>query len=69
MKANIVPDGSITPSKFASGAFNSLSWLLGGNFGTNPANNFLGTTDSQPLVFKTNNHEAMRVDTRCVLIR
>jgi hypothetical protein len=62
MKANTVPDGSLTAAKFASGAFNSLSWLLGGNSGTTPASNFLGTSDSQPLVFKTNNAEQMRLD-------
>jgi hypothetical protein len=30
-------------------------WSLTGNAGTNPAVNFIGTTDAQPLVFKTNN--------------
>jgi trimeric autotransporter adhesin len=33
----------------------SLSWSLTGNAGTNPANDFIGTTDGKPLVFKTNN--------------
>src|SRR5688572_8959642 len=33
----------------------ALGWLLTGNSGTNPATNFLGTTDDQPLVFKVNN--------------
>ncbi len=71
LKANSVADGSITNnsianatitnSKFATGTFNTLTWLLGGNSGTNPASNFLGTTDSQPLVFRTNNAERMRV--------
>ena len=36
-------------------------WLLTGNAGTNPANNFLGTTDAQPVVFRTNNAERMRI--------
>jgi|APLak6261674355_1056100.scaffolds.fasta_scaffold00204_10 hypothetical protein len=39
-----------------------MSWELTGNSGTNPATNFLGTTDSQPLVIKTNGAEAMRID-------
>ncbi len=39
------------------------SWNLSGNNGTNPATNFLGTTDYQPLVIKTNGNEAMRIDT------
>lgn len=37
------------------------SWNTTGNSGTNPSNNFLGTTDNQPLVLKTNNAEAMRI--------
>jgi hypothetical protein len=36
-------------------------WRLTGNAGTNPANNFVGTTDAQPLVFRTNNAERMRI--------
>lgn len=36
-------------------------WNISGNAGTNPANNFLGTTDSQPLSIRTNNAEAIRV--------
>jgi hypothetical protein len=31
------------------------AWLLTGNAGTNPAVNFLGTTDAQPLVIATTN--------------
>ncbi len=37
------------------------SWNLTGNAGTNPANNFIGTTDNQPLNFKINNSELMRM--------
>jgi len=37
------------------------AWLLTGNAGTNPATNFLGTTDAQPLVIRTSNTERMRV--------
>ena len=39
------------------------AWSLTGNSGTDPATNFLGTTDSQPLNVKTNGMEAMRIDT------
>jgi hypothetical protein len=35
-------------------------WKLLGNAGTNPATNFLGTTDAQDLVFRTNNIERIR---------
>lgn len=37
------------------------AWLLTGNSGTDPATNFLGTTDNQPLIIRTNNIERMRV--------
>jgi hypothetical protein len=40
-----------------------MAWDLTGNAGTNPANNFVGTTDKQPLVIKTNGVEALRIDT------
>ncbi len=36
-------------------------WALLGNAGTNPAVNFVGTSDNQPLVVRTNNAERMRV--------
>lgn len=36
-------------------------WNILGNSGTNPATNFLGTTDNQALVFRTNNTEKMRI--------
>ena len=43
-----------------------MSWELTGNNGTNPNANFLGTTDNQPLIIKTNSNspdspEAMRI--------
>ncbi|MGE3800149.1 MAG: beta strand repeat-containing protein [Candidatus Kapaibacterium sp.] len=37
-------------------------WLLTGNSGTNPATNFLGTTDNQALEFRVNNNTAMRIE-------
>lgn len=37
------------------------SWNTTGNSGTNPSNNFIGTTDNQPLVFKTNNTKVMNI--------
>jgi trimeric autotransporter adhesin len=33
----------------------SAQWLTTGNAGTNPATNFIGTTNNVPLIFKTNN--------------
>jgi hypothetical protein len=41
----------------------SPSWKLTGNAGTTPGTDFLGTTDAQPLIFKTDNTEALRIDT------
>jgi len=49
------PQGPAGPS----GALNA--WSLTGNAGTNPATNFIGTTDAQDWVIKTNNIERMRV--------
>jgi len=40
-----------------------MAWELNGNSGTNPNSNFVGTTDDQPLLIKTNNSEAVRVNT------
>jgi hypothetical protein len=37
------------------------TWNLSGNSGTTPGIDFLGTSDDQPLVVKTNDAEAMRV--------
>lgn len=51
-------DGSVTCQAIGGGGF----WNLVGNAGTTPDANFLGTTDAQPLVVKTNNAEALRVD-------
>jgi hypothetical protein len=38
------------------------SWNLTGNPGTNPAANFLGTQDNQPLIIKTFNIEAIHIN-------
>jgi hypothetical protein len=38
-----------------------MPWELTGNSGTNPETNFLGTTDNQPLVIRTNGTEALRI--------
>ncbi|WP_228457868.1 cell wall anchor protein [Chryseobacterium candidae] len=37
------------------------SWNITGNSGTNSSNNFIGTTDNQPLVLKSNNIESLRI--------
>jgi hypothetical protein len=37
-------------------------WALTGNLGTNPATNFLGTTDNQPFEIRVNNARAFRFE-------
>jgi hypothetical protein len=39
----------------------NAQWSLTGNASTNPSSNFLGTTDAQSVVFKTNNTEIFRL--------
>jgi hypothetical protein len=46
--------------KFFTGP-ESEDWHLIGNAGTNPATNFLGTTDAQDLQFRTGNTNRMRI--------
>ena len=41
-----------------------MPWNLNGNVGTKPGQNFLGTTDNQPVVIKTNGNEKVRVSNR-----
>lgn len=48
--------------KIADMSAATANWSLKGNSGTNPATDFLGTVDGQPLVIKTNNTEALRID-------
>lgn len=38
-------------------------WGLTGNAGINPFDNFLGTTDAQPLILRSNNVEGIRIGT------
>jgi hypothetical protein len=40
----------------------TANWSLTGNAGTDPSKNFIGTVDGQPLVMRTNNNEALRID-------
>ena len=40
----------------------STSWKRTGNTGTNPASNFIGTKDDEPLNFRVNNVKAGSLD-------
>jgi hypothetical protein len=42
-------------------ALNSV-WTTTGNAGTNPTSNYIGTSDAQPLIFRTGGAERMRID-------
>jgi len=53
-------DGSQWVRLASGGAGGGNAWLLTGNAGTNPATNFLGTTDAQPLCIRVNNQETFR---------
>jgi len=46
----------------ANALVSSSGWGLNGNSGTNPASDFLGTVDNQPLVVRVNNQQAMRIE-------
>jgi len=48
--------------KVADATVAGANWTLTGNSGTDSSLNFLGTTDGKPLIMKTNNAEAMRID-------
>jgi hypothetical protein len=47
--------------RLLNGSSPSDVWLTLGNAGTNPSTHFVGTTDNEDLVFRTNNTERMRI--------
>jgi hypothetical protein len=51
-------DGTVVCETFPQAP---AAWSLTGNAGTTAGTDFLGTTDAQPLVFKTNNVETARI--------
>jgi hypothetical protein len=74
LPASLTPTSTVGAGILQTDASGNLSWLnpaalggggagwaLTGNSGTDPAVNFLGTTDAQPLVIRTNNLERVRV--------
>ena len=67
---NIAAVSNVTPGFYYwnGSAWTRLSldgddWRTTGNAGTNPATQFVGTTDGQSLAFRTNNAEGMRLTT------
>jgi hypothetical protein len=55
------PTGATGPQGLQGPPGSQNAWGLTGNSGTNPTTNFIGTTDAQDWVIKTNNTERMRV--------
>ena len=49
------------PAGFDDGT-DDVGWALTGNAGTNPATDFLGTSDNLPLVLRVNNEPALRLE-------
>lgn len=51
------------PTRFdAKAALGSVCWDLSGNAGTNPAIDFIGTIDAQPLVLRTQSAQSLRIE-------
>ncbi len=53
---------SVPYALHAKTAENPGGWSTSGNSGTNPSSDFIGTTDKQPIAFRVNNNERMRLD-------
>jgi len=63
---NVIPgyyywDGTQWQLILTGSGSSTLGWSILGNAGTNPATNFLGTTDPNDLVLKANNTEGLRI--------
>ena len=56
----VISDNGST-KKVALTDINAADWHKLGNGGTNPTTDFVGTTDAQDLVFRTNNAEELRI--------
>jgi hypothetical protein len=51
----------VSPTSLSITETDPNAWLKTGNAGTTPGTNFIGTTDAQSLVIKTNNTERIRI--------
>ncbi|HTB32091.1 MAG TPA: hypothetical protein VK808_08705, partial [Bacteroidia bacterium] len=63
---NVIPgyyywDGAKWQLILTGSGSTTLAWTIMGNAGTNPASNFLGTTDTKDLVLKANSTEGLRL--------
>ena len=60
--AAAIADGSITRADLNPSLLNNTFWKLGGNVGSDPTANFLGTADNQPLVVVVGGARALRLE-------
>jgi hypothetical protein len=54
-----IADGTITVGDVNVASFNMSFWNTGGNAGTSPSTQFLGTTDNQPVELRVNAQRAL----------
>src|SRR3989344_281850 len=57
----LVSNGTVPAWQDPSTVLAGTAWLITGNTGTDPSSDFVGTTDLQALVFRTNNLERVRI--------
>jgi hypothetical protein len=63
LNASRLSSGTVPDARLAANvARTSQVWLLGGNAGTKPGADFLGTTDDQPLELRINGLRAFRLE-------
>ena len=56
----LAPKQELRPAPYA--IYAARNWGVSGNAGTDPSSDFVGTTDSQALVFKVDNEVALRIE-------
>jgi hypothetical protein len=57
-----IADGTVTSADLSPALASNTFWRLGGNAGTVPGPQFLGTTDNQPLEIQVNGQRALRLE-------
>lgn len=63
LNASQLSTGTVSDARLSANvARTNQVWLVGGNRGTLPGTQFLGTTDAQPLDIRVNNARALRIE-------
>lgn len=57
-----IRDGTIGLGDLSPAVLSNTFWRLGGNLGTTPNSQFLGTLDNQPVEFRVNNSRMVRLE-------